>query len=85
MRGTASLVSPFELPAAKVQVTRSGGPGPPLRLVARLGIRVQPERSSETCILWAVERLDPLLLLRPAEPTGTKTDEASAHSRAEVR
>ena len=54
MRGTASLVSPSELPAAMVRVTSRGGPGPPLGLAARLGIRVQPERSSGTCILWAV-------------------------------
>ena len=35
LRGTASLVSPSELPAAVVRVTRRGGPGPPLGLAAR--------------------------------------------------
>jgi hypothetical protein len=35
MRGTASLVSPSELPAAGVQVAPGVGPGPPLRLEAR--------------------------------------------------
>ena len=56
VRGTASLVSPSELPAAGFKLRpawvrarlEAGGP---------LGIRVQPERPSGTSILWAVERL----------------------------
>ena len=35
LRGTASLVSPSEFPAAVARVTRRGGPGPPLGLAAR--------------------------------------------------
>ena len=46
-----------ELPAAVVRVTRRVSPGPPLGLAARWDIRVQPERSSGSCVLWAVERL----------------------------
>ena len=53
LRGTASLVIPSELPATVVggHEPRGSGPGGPL------GIRVQPERPSVACILWAVERL----------------------------
>ena len=34
-----------------------GGPGPPLEVAVRWGIRIQPERPSRDCVLWTVERL----------------------------
>ena len=56
VRGTASLVSPSELPAAGSSYARRGS-GPAVEAGGPLGIRVQSERSSGTNILWAVERL----------------------------
>ena len=57
LRGTASLVIPSELPAAVVGGHAPWGSGPASEAGGPLGIRVQPERPSVACILWAVERL----------------------------
>ena len=57
LRGTASLVIPSELPAAVVGGHAPRGSGPASEAGGPLGIRVQPERPSVACILWAVERL----------------------------
>ena len=57
LRGTASLVIPSELPAAVVGGHAQRGSGPASEAGGPLGIRVQPERPSVACILWAVERL----------------------------
>ena len=57
LRGTASSVIPFELPTAVVEGYAPRGSGPVSEAGGPLGIRVQPERPSVTCILWAVERL----------------------------
>ena len=56
VRGTASLVSPSELPTAGSSYARRGS-GPAVEAGGPLGIRVQSERPSGTNILWAVERL----------------------------
>ena len=56
MRGTASLVSPSESPAAASGSYAAGGAGPLLVLAARWDILVQAERPSVACILRAVER-----------------------------
>ena len=58
VRGTASLVSPSELPAAGFELRPAWvRAGPAVEAGGPLGIRVQSERPSGTNILWAVERL----------------------------